>query len=242
MVILSEGCYNLVMTQTLLVVDDKLNVREMLKDYLSEQGFRVVTAGNGQEALFVARYEKPDLVLLDIMMPQMDGYQFLPAFRRESQAPVILLTARLEESDKVQGLELGADDYVTKPFGMRELLARVRAQLRRAGHGPVETAVIRGADIVVDKDTRTVRVGERQVNLTPSEYDLLLTLMQTPGRVFSRDELLDGLAGAASVERTVDVHVRNLRSKIEPDPANPRYIETVFGVGYRFHTGAEAEG
>jgi DNA-binding response OmpR family regulator len=222
------------MTQTLLVVDDKLNVRQMLKDYLTEQGFRVVTAENGQDALFVARYEKPDLVLLDIMMPHMDGYQFLPAFRRESKAPVILLTAKLEELDKVQGLELGADDYVTKPFGMRELLARIRAQLRRAGQAPVESTLLRAADIVLDKETRTVRVGERNVNLTPSEFDLLLILITTPGRVYSRDELLNGLAGAASVERTVDVHIRNLRAKIEPDPANPRYIETVFGVGYRF--------
>ncbi len=221
------------MTWTLLVVDDKLNVREMLRDYLTAQGFRVVTAADGQEALFIARYEKPDLVLLDIMMPQLDGYQFLPAFRRESNAPVILLTAKLEEADKVQGLELGADDYVTKPFGMRELLARIRAQLRRAGQAPVESALLRAADIVLDKATRTVRVGDRNVTLTPSEFELLMTLMAAPGRVFSRDELLDGLSGAASVERTVDVHIRNLRAKIEPDPANPRYVETVFGVGYR---------
>ena len=224
------------MTHTLLVVDDKLNVREMLKDYLSEQGFRVVTAENGQDALFAARYERPDLVLLDIMMPELDGFQFLRAFRRESTAPVILLTAKLEESDKVQGLELGADDYVVKPFGMRELLARVRAQLRRAGLAPVETGLLRAGDIVLDKEARTVRVGERHVNLTPSEYEILFTLMMAPGRVFRRDELIDSLGGAAAVERTVDVHIRNLRSKIEPDPANPRYIETVFGVGYRFHS------
>ncbi len=224
------------MTQTILVVDDKLNVREMLKDYLTEQGFRVVTAENGQEALFVARYEKPELVLLDIMMPRMDGYQFLPAFRRESNVPVILLTAKLEESDKVQGLELGADDYVTKPFGMRELLARVRAQLRRAGQAPLESAQLRVSDVVLDRETRTVRVGERSINLTPSEFELLETLMASPGRVFSREELLDGLTGAASVERTVDVHIRNLRAKMEPDPGEPRYIETVFGIGYRFRT------
>jgi DNA-binding response OmpR family regulator len=229
------------MTQTILVVDDKLNVRELLKDYLTAQGFHVVTAENGQEALFVARYEKPDLVLLDIMMPRMDGYQFLPAFRRDSNVPVILLTAKLEESDKVQGLELGADDYVTKPFGMRELLARVRAQLRRAGQAPVENAQLRVAGIVLDKETRTVHVGERSINLTNSEFDLLVTLMSAPGRVFSREELLDGLAGAASVERTVDVHIRNLRTKIEPDPTNPRYIATVFGIGYRFCTDWDEE-
>ncbi len=224
------------MGQTLLVVDDKLNVRELLKDYMSEQGFRVVTAENGQDALFAARYEKPDLVLLDIMMPELDGFQFLRAFRRESTAPVILLTAKLEETDKVQGLELGADDYVCKPFGMRELLARVRAQLRRAGLAPVESGLLRAGEIVLDKEARTVHAGERNVNLTPSEYEILLKLMMAPGRVFRRDELIESLAGAAAVERTVDVHIRNLRSKIEPDPANPRYIETVFGVGYRFHS------
>ena len=222
------------MTLTLLVVDDKANVRQMLADYLIAQGFRVLTAENGQQALFVARYEKPDLVLLDIMMPQLDGYQFLPAFRRESSAPVILLTAKLDESDKVHGLELGADDYVTKPFGMRELLARIRAQLRRAGQTPVESESLRVADLVLDKTTRTLRVGERKVNLTRSEFDLLQILMANPGRVFNRDELLDGLTGAACVGRTVDVHIRNLRAKLEPDPANPRYIETVFGIGYRF--------
>lgn len=221
------------MAQTILVVDDKPNVRAMLKDYLTEQGYRVVTAENGQDALFVTRYEKPDLVLLDVMMPKMDGFQFLPAFRRESNAPVILLTAKLEEQDKVIGLELGADDYVTKPFGMRELLARVRAQLRRAGQEPVQSTILHVGDLQLDKDKREVRVGERVVNLTPTEFDLLARLMESPGRVFTRAELLDGLNAAAMVERTVDVHVRNLRAKIESDPANPRYIETVFSVGYR---------
>lgn len=221
------------MSQTILVVDDKANVRGMLKDYLSEQGYRVATAENGQDALFVARYEKPDLVLLDVMMPRMDGFQFLPAFRRESQAPVILLTAKMEEQDKVLGLELGADDYVTKPFGMRELLARVRAQLRRAGQAPLESVVLRVGALQLDRDKREVRVGERAVNLTPTEFDLLARLMQAPGRVFSRAELLDGLNAAAMAERTVDVHVRNVRAKIEDDPAEPKYIETVFSVGYR---------
>ncbi len=222
------------MGQTILVVDDKLNVRQMLQDYLSGQGFRVVTAADGQDALFVARYEKPDLVLLDIMMPRMDGYRFLPAFRRESSAPVILLTARLEESDKVQGLELGADDYVTKPFGLRELLARIRAQLRRAGQPSVVAAGMRVGDITIDKETRTVKAQDREVSLTLSEFDLLAAMMSAPGKVFSRDELLDVLGGVASVGRTVDVHIRNLRAKLEPDPAEPRYIETVFGAGYRF--------
>lgn len=228
------------MSQTILVVDDKANVRALLKDYLSEQGYRVVTAENGQEALYVARYEKPDLVLLDVMMPQMDGFTFLPAFRRESNAPVILLTAKLEEQDKVIGLELGADDYVTKPFGMRELLARVHAQLRRAGQAPVTSAVLHVGDLILDRDKRLVRVAEREVNLTPTEFDLLARLMESPGRVFTRAELLDGLNAAAMVERTVDVHVRNLRAKIESDTANPKYIETIFGVGYKLRKDADA--
>jgi two-component system alkaline phosphatase synthesis response regulator PhoP len=221
--------------ETILVVDDKANVREMLKDFLSEQGYRVVTAENGQEALYVSRYEKPNLILLDLMMPQMDGFGFLPAFRRESNVPVILLTARVEESDKVIGLELGADDYVTKPFGMRELLARVHAQLRRAGQPVFESKQLHVGNISLDKETRTVRVGERVVNLTPTEFDLLTCLMHAPGRVFARAELLDTLGATAMVERTVDVHVRNLRAKIESDPAQPRRIETVFSVGYRLN-------
>ncbi|TAH51757.1 MAG: response regulator transcription factor [Chloroflexota bacterium] len=223
------------MSQTILVVDDKANVRTMLKDYLGEQGYRVLTAENGQEALFTARYEKPDLVLLDVMMPQMDGFAFLPAFRRESQAPVILLTAKMEEQDKVLGLELGADDYVTKPFAMRELLARVRAQLRRAGIAPKAGALLRVGDLQLDQDKREARVGARAVNLTPTEFDLLARMMETPGRVFTRAQLLDGLNAAAMMERTVDVHVRNLRAKIESDPANPRFIETVFSIGYRLN-------
>lgn len=223
------------MSQTILVVDDKANLRLMLKDYLSAQGYRVVTAENGQDALFVSRYEKPDLVLLDVMMPKMDGWTFMPAFRRESNVPVIILTAKVEETDKVLGLELGADDYVTKPFSMRELLARVRAQLRRAASAPAVSAQVRVGEILLDKETRQVRVGERAVVLTPTEFELLATLMTAPGRVYTRAELLDVIGAAAMAERTMDVHVRNLRAKIETDPAAPRYIETVFSVGYRLN-------
>ncbi|RIK17976.1 MAG: DNA-binding response regulator, partial [Chloroflexi bacterium] len=201
----------------------------------SAQGYRVVTAENGQDALFVSRYEKPDLVLLDVMMPKMDGWTFMPAFRRESNVPVIILTAKVEETDKVLGLELGADDYVTKPFSMRELLARVRAQLRRAASAPAASAQVRVGEILLDKETRQVRVGERAVVLTPTEFELLATLMTAPGRVYTRAELLDVIGAAAMAERTMDVHVRNLRAKIETDPAAPRYIETVFSVGYRLN-------
>jgi DNA-binding response OmpR family regulator len=224
------------MAKTILVVDDKANVRKLLREYFSEEGFRVVAAENGRQALFVARHEKPDLILLDIMMPEMSGYEFIRAYRKESEAPIILLTARVEETDKVLGLELGADDYVTKPFGMRELLARVRAVLRRTEKGPPPAEVLRSADIVLDVGAHSVTVSGQQVDLTPSEFDLLRLLMAAPGRVFSRADLLLELQGTTfeGVERTIDVHIRNLRTKIEPNPSNPRYIETVFGVGYRF--------
>ena len=222
--------------KTILVVDDNSSVRTLVREYLTEQGYRVVTADNGQNALYTARSEKPDLILLDVMMPEMDGYQFISAYRKENDAPIILLTAKLEESDKVIGLELGADDYVTKPFGMRELLARVRAVLRRAGTDARPSATLNVADVSLDRDTHNVRVDGKSVNLTPSEFDLLAALMEAPGRVYSRADLLIKLQGTSfeGVERTIDVHVRNLRTKLEPDPANPRYIETVFGVGYRF--------
>ncbi|MBT3189402.1 MAG: response regulator transcription factor [Anaerolineae bacterium] len=222
--------------KTILVVDDNASIRTLVRDYLTEQGMRVVTADNGQNALYTARQEKPDLILLDIMMPEMDGYQFVTAYRKENDAPIILLTAKLEENDKVLGLELGADDYITKPFGMRELLARIRAVLRRAGADVFQPDSLRVADILLERDTRQVRVDGESVTLTPSEFDLLIALMESPGRVFSRADLLIKLQGTSfeGVERTIDVHIRNLRTKIEPDPTNPRYIETVFGVGYRF--------
>ena len=224
------------MAKTILVVDDKSNIRNLVREYLEAEGFRVVLAVDGREALFSARQEKPDLILLDIMMPEMSGYEFLKTYRKERETPVILLTARLEETDKVLGLELGADDYITKPFGMKELVARINAVLRRAGRPAVDAEVLTSGEIRLDRETRSVMSGGRNVNLTPSEFDLLYALMSAPGRVFPRSDLLIKLQGTTfeGVERTIDVHVRNLRAKIEPDPANPVYIETVFGVGYRF--------
>ena len=224
------------MAKTILVVDDEKRLQDMLKAYLTQEGFRVVTAGDGQEALFVARHEKPDLIILDLMMPEMGGYEFLRAHNKERDTPVIVLTAKLEENDKVLGLELGADDYVTKPFSLRELTARVRAVLRRAGDKASEPEILRAADVTLDPSSRLVNVGETRVDLTPSEFDLLAVLMSAPGRAFSRSDLLDRLQGTAfeGYERTIDVHVRNLRAKIEPDPRHPRYVETVYGIGYRF--------
>jgi len=224
------------MSKTILVVDDEERLVSLLQAYLTQEGFRVVTANDGRAALEQARQEQPDLIILDIMMPEMDGYEFMRLHGRERDTPIILLTAKLEESDKVLGLELGADDYVTKPFSPRELTARVRAVLRRAGKTAPEPEVLRSAGITLDRSGRYVKVGEILVDLTPSEFDLLATLMSAPGRVFSRLELLDRLQGVAyeGYERTIDVHVRNLRSKIEPKPRSPHYIETVYGAGYRF--------
>ena len=224
------------MTKTILVVDDSASVRTLVREYLTAEGFRVVLANDGRAALFTARSEKPDLILLDIMMPEMTGYDFIRTYRKERTTPIILLTAKLDESDKVLGLELGADDYVTKPFGMRELVARINAVLRRAAATPVPSEILRAADITLDKGSRAVTVNDRAVNLTPSEFELLAVLMSSPGRVFSRSVLLDQVQGTTfeGVERTIDVHIRNLRTKIEPDPSKPIYIETVFGVGYRF--------
>lgn len=224
------------MTQTILVVDDKKELRVMVQSYLEEEGFRVVLASDGQEALYVARHERPDLIILDLMMPNMGGYDFLKAHKREADTPVIILTARLEEGDKILGLELGADDFVTKPFSMRELTARVRAVLRRAVRAPMEPEILRVAEVTLDRGSRKVSVESRPVDLTPSEFDLLAAFLSSPGRAFTRAELLDRLQGDAfdGYERTIDVHIRNLRTKLEPNPSKPKYVETVYGVGYRF--------
>lgn len=224
------------MSKTVLVVDDEARLVNLVKAYLEQGGFRVVTARNGREALFIARQEKPDLILLDIMMPEMDGHEFMRVHRQERQTPIILLTAKVEEDDRIIGLELGADDYVTKPFSQRELLARVRAVLRR-GSQPVESSArLRVAGISLDLERFLVEVEGERIDLTRSEFDLLAILMGSPGRAFSRLDLLDRLQGTSfeGSERTVDVHIKNLRAKIEPNPRQPRYVETVYGVGYRF--------
>jgi len=224
------------MTKTILVVDDEERLVALVRAYLEQGGFRVVTAGDGREALFVAREEKPDLILLDIMMPEMDGHQFMRVHRQERETPIILLTAKVEEDDKIVGLELGADDYITKPFSPRELLARVRALLRRMGQLTPAVAVLRSGDLQLDLDSYLLKVRGERVDLTRSEFDLLAALMSHPGRAFSRIDLLDRLQGDGyeGYERTIDVHIKNLRGKIEDNPRKPRYIETVYGIGYRF--------
>lgn len=220
----------------ILVIDDDISIRTMLREYLTEKGYTVATATNGREGLFVARESNPDLVLLDIMMPEMDGHAFINNFRTESNAPVILLTARVDESDKVEGLDLGADDYVTKPFSLKELNSRIQAVLRRSHAASDPTDVIRAFGITLDRSRRTVVADGKGLALTPTEFELLASLMEAPGRVHTRASLLENLHryGIDGVERTIDVHVRNLRAKLEPDSRNPRYVLTVHGIGYRF--------
>jgi DNA-binding response OmpR family regulator len=223
-------------TETILVVDDESRLVSLVETYLNQSGFRVLTALNGVEALSVAERETPNLIILDLMMPEMDGYEFMRIYRAEHNTPIILLTARVDSDEKVVGLELGADDYITKPFRPRELMARVKAVLRRSGAKGPAPKILHVSDITLDREARSVQVGKRFVDLTPSEFELLVALMSAPGRVFSRLDLLDILQGVRyeGYERTIDLHVKNLRAKIEPVPGSPRYIETVYGAGYRF--------
>jgi DNA-binding response OmpR family regulator len=223
--------------ETILVVDDEPKIVKTVRAFLENAGFRVVTAADGQLALTVFRHEKPALVVLDLGLPGMDGLDVARTLRRETDVPLIMLTARVDEADKLIGLELGADDYVTKPFSPRELVARIRAVLRRVG-GERETPQVPlvAGDVEIDPERRRVTVGGVPADLTPTEFDLLSVLARHPGRVFTRLELLDRVQGYAfeGYERTVDAHVKNLRRKIEPDPKDPRYVLTVYGVGYKF--------
>lgn len=225
------------MAKRILVVDDERRLVQVVRGYLEEAGYEVVTASNGREALFVAREQQPNLIILDLMMPELDGWEFIRQHRRERDTPIIMLTARVEDADKVTGLELGADDYVTKPFSPRELVARVRALLRRMGQDAAATQLLRAGDLELDPEARLARLAGSYLELTKMEFDLLLVLISSPGRAFSRLELLERTQGFAydGYERTIDVHIKNLRKKMEPDPAHPQYILTAFGVGYRFN-------
>jgi DNA-binding response OmpR family regulator len=226
------------MAQTILVVDDEPDIVKLVRAYLEEAGFRVVTASDGREALLVARHEKPELIILDLAMPEMDGLTFTRRLRREQNTPIIMLTARVEETDRIIGLELGADDYVTKPFSPREIVARVRAVLRRVQPEPEAPRVLRAGALVLDHDAHSLTLQAQPVDLTPTEFELMAILMTNPNRAFSRMQLLERLQGEAYApyERTIDAHIKNLRAKIEPDPSNPQHILTVFGVGYKFVT------
>ncbi|NOZ30084.1 MAG: response regulator transcription factor [Chloroflexi bacterium] len=223
------------MTKKILVVDDEPKILQVVTGYLEQAGFQVVTARDGPTALSIFRHEKPDLVILDLMLPGMDGLDVCQIIRRESGVPIIMLTARAEEVDRLIGLEMGADDYVVKPFSPREVVARVRAVLRRAAGEIAPPEILRAGDIVIDLARHTVEVAGKAVDLTPTEFDLLVALARYPGRTFTRLQLLEQIQGSAydGYERTVDAHIKNLRAKIEPNPKQPRYIVTVYGVGYK---------
>ena len=220
----------------ILVVDDELKIARLVRDYLVEGGFDVVTASDGPGAVASARSEKPDLIVLDIGLPGMDGLDVTKAIRSHSPTPIVMLTARSDETDRIIGLELGADDYVVKPFSPRELVARVKAVLRRST-GLIVSDVIRAGDIEVSLSERTVARGGTQIDLTATEFELLRVLTGQAGRVFTRAQLLDALHGVSfeSYERAIDSHIKNLRRKLESDPRNPSYIQTVYGVGYKFN-------
>ncbi len=224
------------MNELILIVDDEPKIVRLAKDYLERSGFRTVPAGDGVTALAAARQEKPDLVVLDLNLPGMDGLDVCRALRRESSVPVIMLTARAEETDRLIGLELGADDYIVKPFSPRELVARVRAVLRRT-QGEVQTpGVIRAGDLEIDLNGNRVTLRGESLRITRIEFNLLAILAQHPGQTFSRAQLIDRLHGASDggYDRSIDAHVKNLRRKIEDDPAAPRYLLTVYGIGYQF--------
>ncbi|MCC7352563.1 MAG: response regulator transcription factor [Anaerolineae bacterium] len=225
----------------ILVVDDEKKIVALVRAYLEQAGYQVLVAGDGQEALHAARRERPDLIILDLMLPKMDGWEVSRVLRQESQVPIIMLTARVEDTDKIVGLELGADDYVTKPFNPRELVARVRSVLRRTQRPTLAAEVLRVGGLTLDRGRHAAMVDGEPVALTPTEFNLLSVLMTNPGRAFSRLDLLDQVQGVAfdGYERTIDAHVKNLRAKIETDPRQPRYIETVHGIGYRLRDRSE---
>jgi DNA-binding response OmpR family regulator len=223
--------------KTILVVDDEPKITKLVRDYLERAGFGVLVAGDGKSALALARSDKPDCIILDLGLPHMDGLDVTRELRKLSNVPILMLTARSEESDKLIGLELGADDYITKPFSPKELVARVRVVFRRMENFAASPDVIRAADLTLDVPRMRVSAPDRAVpELTPTEFVILAALARSPGRIFTRAQLLDAAHGVAfeSYERAIDAHIKNIRHKIEPNPPEPRYILTVYGVGYKF--------
>jgi two-component system alkaline phosphatase synthesis response regulator PhoP len=222
--------------KTILVVDDEPKIVQLARDYLEHAGFAVIVASDGPTALHAARSSKPDLIVLDLGLPQLDGLDVTRSIRKDSDVPIIMLTARSEESDKLIGLELGADDYLTKPFSPKELVARVRTVLRRSDRSASPDKIIRVADLTLDVPRLRLTIGDNLIELTTTEFQLLTTLARQPGRIFTRGQLLDAVHGIAfeSYERAIDAHIKNIRRKIEPNPREPRYILTVYGMGYKF--------
>jgi two-component system alkaline phosphatase synthesis response regulator PhoP len=232
--------------KTILVVDDEPKITDLVRDYLVQSGYTVWTAGDGRSALAAAQEKKPDLILIDLGLPDMDGLDVTRSIRRESDVPVIVLTARDEETDKIVGLELGADDYVTKPFSPKELVARVRAVLRRSETSKEAEPgdVLRVGDLRIDLARHRVRVNDQDVDLTATEFELLATMARQPGRVFTRAQLLDAIHGVSieTFDRAIDSHVKNLRHKIESDPRQPRRLLMVYGVGYKLSEAGDEAG
>ncbi|MBN1537511.1 MAG: response regulator transcription factor [Anaerolineales bacterium] len=224
------------MDALILLVDDEPKIIRLARDFLEKDGFRVVSASDGVSALAMARRVKPDLIVLDLMLPGMDGLQVCRTLRRETSTPIIMLTARAEEADQLIGLELGADDYITKPFSPRALVARVRAVLRRAQNQVQTPSVVRAGRLEIDVERHQVTINNQPLQLTPNEFKLLALLAQYPGQILTREQLLDHLHGAAysSFDRSIDSHIKNLRRKLETSPAENGCIEAVYGVGYRF--------
>jgi two-component system alkaline phosphatase synthesis response regulator PhoP len=225
------------MNELILVVDDEKEIVKLARDYLERAGFRVLSASEGVTALATARGEQPDLVVLDLNLPGMDGLDVCRTLRKESDVPIIMLTARVEETDRLIGLELGADDYITKPFSPRELVARVRAVLRRTGGETRQAEILRAADLEIHlAGHRVTRAGEL-VELSRIEFNLLVILAQHPGLTYTRAQLLERIHGYAfdGYDRSIDAHIKNLRRKLEPDPSEPMYVLTVYGVGYKFN-------
>lgn len=229
-------------TNKILVVDDEKRIVEIVKAYLEREGDKVISAYDGKSAIELARKEHPDLIVLDLMLPEVSGWDVCRTLRKESDIPIIMLTARDDTTDKIVGLELGADDYVTKPFDPKELVSRVRAVLRRYERRAVSLHPIAIGDLSIDVERRTVRRGETIIELTSTEFGLLRVLAESPGRVYTRMQLLDMIQGEAyeGYERTIDSHIKNLRKKIEPDPDQPKYIITVYGAGYKLEESPNA--
>jgi len=230
------------MSKKIFVVDDEPQIVKVLKAYLEKAGFQVVTASEGNTALLTFQREKPDFMILDLNLPGMDGLDICRTVRRDSNIPILMLTARVEEADRLIGLELGADDYVVKPFSPREVVARVRTIFRRTMAEPTKAEIIQAGELTIDLEQHTVNLAGKAIELTPTEFEILVTLAKQPKRVFSRLQIMEQAQGDAyeGYERTIDAHIKNLRFKLEPNPKKPVYIQTVFGLGYKFEAGDNA--
>jgi two-component system alkaline phosphatase synthesis response regulator PhoP len=230
------------MPKKILVVDDEPQIVKVLNAYLEKAGYQVVTAMDGKAAMAVFQREKPDFMILDLNLPEMDGLEVCKAIRRDSNIPILMLTARVEEADKLIGLELGADDYVIKPFSPREVVARVKTIFRRTTAGPAKSSVVQVGDLIIDLEQHTVNLAGRPIELTPTEFEILVTLAKQPKRVFTRLQIMEQAQGDSfeGYERTIDAHIKNIRLKLEPNPKKPVYIQTIFGVGYKLEAGIDA--